>query len=318
MRATLLLAICCWSMILSGQVSNKREVLVKNGVKQVRERHCFPHSDGTCRAIWTAYDRRGNMTEWNMGRLGTRYLHTYDDRNNMTCTIWVDKWDSTDVDSFPKTYDRFDNVVMEFNGNDTLHYQHEYDNNGRLRNTKQGFFDGDSNWVSKNTTWHWTTFDSLYQKITTIVTTPYGGDTSSSTLEQLSVVNELNDEKMLIKSTSYKGIFPYRIVTYRYDDQGRLIEKQDVDSARMARANRRKEAPREDIDAFVTRIQYNEAGQIAEKYAYTSDPCMSLDNHYRFVHHYHDHGLLDYVDVFETKRLVFTIKYEYEFFDDRR
>lgn len=96
--------ILCFLLILayissSAQTDNQKSALAKNKVKACRIKYCGLSGGGSCVVMDSKYDERGNTIEWDMSRLGTMYRDVYDNNNNRIMTIWVDKNDTTHLDT---------------------------------------------------------------------------------------------------------------------------------------------------------------------------------------------------------------------------
>ncbi len=296
---------------ISAQIGNDKDVIVENKVKSSFEKHCFLDSNSSCTAIWEKYDRRGNSIEWNMGRLGTIYRNIYDKKNNKIFTLWVDKTDSTQIDSIPYVYDKNNQLIQ---GRENR-YKNLYNHKHQLVKQLSESQNNEKNIVRKTKTIDWTSFDKVKTEIikTEIIETTK--QTKYGKLKVYCKEYEYDKNNNLSKETHYKDDVVTNTIIYNYDPLNRLVEKRERNISRIESLNRRKFGNREDISELITKISYHKNGSIKEKYTYFGDPCMNLDNHFLYKHFYLENGLLERADVSEKNNLVFTISYEYEYFE---
>ncbi len=295
---------------ISAQIGNNKDVITKNKVKESFEKHCFSGSNSSCTAIWEKYDLKGNSIEWNMGRLGGFTKNFYDKNNNKTLTLWIDKIDSTEIDSIRYTYDKNKELIQD--GEET--FKNFYDSKKQLVKQISESKNNEKNIVRKTKTIDWTSFGEIK---TEIIKTEIIETAKQTEYEKLNVYckeYEYDQNNNLSKETHYQNDVEINTIVYEYDLSNRLTEKREKNKSRIERINRMKFGNRPDITELVTRIEYNKNGSIKEKYTYFSDPCMSLDNHYLYKHFYLDNGLLERADVYEDDNLVFSISYEYEYY----
>lgn len=295
------------------QVENTKEAIVKNKVKTSIEKHCFTGSSGSCTVIYEAYDRRGNMIEWDMGRLGTRYKYSYDNKDRKIATIWVNKIDSTKVDTIYFSHDIHNEIVSEKNNPypyNSKNHKNYYDQKNRLikRISKSKNHENDS--IMKTHIFEWTPFDKIKSEKSFISKLEQEKDTLYPTL----TTYEYDTYENLTKEIYYKDNKVVNTICYDYDASLRLIQKKEFDEDQIKSLNEYKYGGREDIDVLLTTFSYDSKGRIKEKYTYFSDPCMSLDDHFTYKHFYKRNGLLDRVEVFKEGKLRFTISYEYSFY----
>jgi len=113
-----------------------------------------------------------------------------------------------------------------------------------------------------------------------------------------------------------KGALVYT-ESIKYDIKGRLDEKRIVNMDALESINyNRDRIGKQPLLALVEQFKYNDDDQIIELYTYFSDPCMSLDNHFRYVYTYYENGLIKEAEVYEEGLdLAFTLEYEYEFYE---
>ncbi len=296
---------------ISAQIGNGKDLIVKNKVKESFEKHCFTGSNSSCSAIWEKYDRNGNSIEWNMGRLGTIYRNVYDKNDNKIFTLWVDKIDTTEIDTIPLVYDKNNQLIQDGEEIFTNFYNSKEQLIKQLNESKNN----EENIVRKTKTIDWTSNGKVK---TEIIQTEIIETTKQTEYEKLKVYckeYEYDKKDNLSREIHYKNDVVTNTIIYNYDSSNRLIEKKEQNISRIESINRMKFGTRPDITELVTRISYNENETIKEKYTYFSDPCMSLDNHYLYKHFYLDNGLLEKADVYEENNLVFTISYEYEYFE---
>ena len=310
MKIYITILMCITIQCVFGQVENSKAIIAKNHVKSSFEKHCFPGSNGGCTSFFRAYDQRGNIKEWNMGRLGTLYRSTYDNNDNKITLQWIDKIDTTDVTLFRYSYDRRNNLIKDESGT----YKNEYDNEGRLIQITSETANEDNTIERKTILNVWSGFNKILTETTKIETID---SDNSKTLEHLFLKTYDYDENQnLIKERHVSDYEIKNTITYNYDDLNRLIEKVEIDSLRIARLNRMVYGDRAPLEALTTRLTYNTNGSIKETYQYFSDPCMGLDNHFLYKHMYHDNGLLSQVDVYENETLRFSISYDYEYYNN--
>ena len=295
---------------ISAQIGNEKDLIVKNKVKESFEKHCFTGSNSSCSAIWEKYDRNGNSIEWNMGRLGTIYRNIYDKKNNKIFTLWVDKIDTTEIDTITYVYDKNNQLIQD--GEET--FKNFYNSQEQLIKQLSESQNNEEKIVRKTKTIDWTSNGKIKTEIskTEIIET-----TKPTEYEKLNVYckeYEYDQNNNLTKETHYQNDVVTNTIVYVYDLSNRLIEKREKNISRIKNINRRKFGDRSEITELVTKIEYNKNGSIKEKYTYFSDPCMSLDNHYYYKHFYLDNGLIEKADVYEEDNLVFTISYEYEYY----
>ena len=304
MRIQLILILITIVQSISAQIGNNKEVIVKNKVKECFEKHCFSGSNSSCTSIWEKYDMKGNLIEWNMGRLGSIYRNIFDKNNNKIFTLWIDKMDTTKVDSIPYVYDRNNQLIQD--GEET--FKNFYNSEEQLVKQISESQNNEGSIVRKTKTIDWTSFGKTKIEIIKIEIIEY------EKLETFSKEYEYDGNNNLAKEIHYQNDIVTNTIVYSYDSSNRLTEKREKDISRLKSINRMKFGNRSNITELVTRITYNENGTIQSKYTYFSDPCMSLDNHYLYKHFYLDSGLLERADVYEEDNLVFTISYEYEYF----
>ncbi|WP_299211550.1 hypothetical protein [uncultured Aquimarina sp.] len=303
------------------QIGNDKDVIVENKVESSFEKHCFSGSNSSCTVIWEKYDRQGNSIEWNMGRLGTIYRNIYDKKNNKIFTLWVDKIDTTQIDSIPYVYDKNNQLIQDGENK----YKNLFNHKNQLVKQLSESQNNEKN-VARNTrTIDWTSFDKVKTEIikteiikTDIIKTDIIETTKPTEYEKLKIYRkeyEYDNNNNLSKETHYKDDVVTNTIIYNYDSLHRLIEKREKNISRIKSINFIKSSNREDISELITKIAYYKNGAIKEKYTYFMDPCMSLDNHFLYKHFYKKNGLLEKADVYEEDKLTFTISYEYEYFE---
>ncbi|WP_430411833.1 hypothetical protein [Kordia sp.] len=260
---------------VKGQVENNKEAIVKNKVKSSVERHCFYNSSESCTTFFKSFDKRGNVTEWNMGRLGGFSKYQYNDKNQKIASFWIHKSDTSKIDTLLFTYDSLNEII--FDGRDR--FKNLYDAKDRLIK----HISINSN--NKSDT-PYTTFKSYEHDF-------YNNLTNEIHYENNEVVNS---------------------ICYEYDSKLRLIQKKEYDTKYIVFRNKEYAEYKKPIEYFLTKITYDAKGRIKEKYDYHSDPCMSLDDHFTFKYFYKPNGLLRKATVFKKDKLKFTITYEYTFY----
>lgn len=294
----------------SAQVGNEKDMIFKNKVKVSIEKHCFTGSNASCTAIWEEYDRRGNTIAWNMGRLGTKYRMIYDKKDRKIFTIWIDKTDTTEIDTISYVYDRNNELIQD--GDET--FKNFYNAQKQLIKQLSESINTEENIVRDTKVIDWTRFGKIRSEITTTEILEATKPTEYGQLKVYCKNYEYDSNNNLQKEFHYYNDEVTNTIKYMYDPSNRLIEKREKNISRIESINRRKYRKRSDISELITRISYYKNGSIKEKYTYFSDPCMSLDNHYLYKHFYLDNGLLDRADVYEEDDLVYSISYEYEYY----
>ncbi|GAA3615381.1 hypothetical protein Q4Q39_01970 [Flavivirga amylovorans] len=296
---------------ISAQIGNDKDLIVKNKVKESFEKHCFSGSNSSCTAIWKKYDRKGNSIEWNMGRLGTIYRNIYDKNNNKIFTLWIDKIDTTKIDSIPYVYDGNNQLIQD--SEET--FKNFYNSKEQLIKQLSKSQNNEENIVRKTKMIDWTSFGKVKTEIIKTEIIETSKQTEYEKLKTYCKAYEYDNNNNLSKEIHYRDDVVTNTIVYNYDSSNRLTEKREKNISRIESINRMKFGNRSDITELATKISYNKNGSIKEKYTYFSDPCMSLNNHYLYKHFYLDNGLLERADVYEESRLVFTISYEYEYFE---
>lgn len=297
------------------QAENDQKIIQKNNVKSSIQKHCFTNSQSSCSVIYEKYDQRGNIIEWNMGRLGSFRRFVYDKNNNLILKLWVDKSDTTKIDSIIYEYDRYNNLTKQTDIgpiNHIIEYENIYDKQNRLIKTFSKSKSNDGKTILRTTTRNWTSFDKIKteQSQSEILKKDWKGGANNNR----KIVYNYDSNQNLIKKVFYQSDTINKIVKYRYDDQNRCIEKREDDPTHAKRVNDMKFSNRKDIKIFTTKTKYNKEGQIDELFTYFSDPCLSLDDHYLYKHHYLENGLIDSVNVFKGDKVMFTIQFEYEYY----
>lgn len=314
MKFNLIIILSFLSIYFShAQVENTKEAIVKNKVKSSTERHCFTGSSGSCTVIYEAYDRRGNMIEWDMGRLGTRYKYIYDHKDRKVATIWVDKIDSTKIDTIRFSHDKHNEIVSEKNNPypyNSKNFTNYYDQKNRLtkRLSKSKNHENDS--IIKTHIFEWTSFDKIKSEKSFIIKIGQEKDTLYPAL----TTYEYDIYENLTREIHYKDNEIVNTICYDYDTSLRLIQKKEYDEKSIEFWNNEYAEYKDRIEYYSTKITYDSKGRIKEKYTYFSDPCMSLDDHFTYKHFYKKNDLLHKVEVSRENKLRFTISYEYSFY----
>ncbi len=276
-------------------------MIIKNKVKSSFEKHCFLNSNSSCTSFYEEYDKRGNSIEWNMGRIGTFYRSFYDKNDNKVLLQWVDKSDTTKIDSFVYAYDKNNTLIKDGD----IEYKNTYNSKKQL--TKQYSLEGI---LHKTKTLSWTHFGEIESENTLTKRLEKKEYKISSYCKKY----EYDTNNNLSKETHFNNDTITNTIIYKYDTLNRLIEKRERNPERVKSINSHKFNDREDITELITKISYNKNGSIKEKYAYYSDPCMSLDNHFLYKHFYKSNGLIDSINVYEDDIHIFSISYEYEYY----
>jgi YD repeat-containing protein len=298
--------------VSSAQVQNTKEAIVQNKVKSLVEKHCFLGSNASCTVFYKSFDKRGNVTKWDMGRLATRYEQMYDQKDRNIATIWIDKMDSTKIDTIYYSYDKHDTLLSEkFTAapeNDE-NFQNLYDQKNRLIQSigKSVSYENDS--IISINLFEWTDFDKIKSK----ESFSYKVGKKQDTRTKYRKIFAYDAQENLIKETHYTDEEITNTIYYTYDAQSRLIEKKEYDT-RMIEMGDNKLTDSNNKRYFLTKISYDTKGRIKEKYTHFSDPCMSLDNHFTFIHQYQANDLIESVEVIEEGKPRFTISYEYTFY----
>ncbi len=296
---------------ISAQIGNNKDILVKNKVKESFEKHCFSGSNSSCTTIWEKYDLKGNSIEWNMGRLGGFTKNFYDKNNNKILTLWIDKIDETQIDSIPYAYDKNNQLVQD--GKES--FKNFYDSRKYLIKQISESSNNEKHIVRNTKTIEWTDFGKVKTEIIKTERIESTKQNEYKTLKTYCKAYEYDNENNLTKEVHYQDDIITNTIIYNYDLSNRLTEKREKNIARIKSINSMNFGNRSDITELVTKITYNENGSIKEKYTYFMDPCMSLNNHYLYKHFYLDNGLLERADVYEEDLLVFSITYEYDYYN---
>ena len=292
------------------QVENDKSMIIKNNVKSSFERHCFLNSNSSCTSFYEEYDKRGNSIEWNMGRIGTFYRSFYDKNDNKVLLQWIDKSDTTKINSFSYAYDKNNTLVKDgdvtfkntYNSKQQLIKQYSLVKSTKEKSTK------------KTKTINWTNFDKIESEIILTELLEYSEKKLQKKLTSYRVKYNYDVNNNVSKELHFNNDTIVNTIKYKYDSLNRLIEKREHNPERIKGINNLKFNGRKDITELITKISYNKNGSIKEKYAYYSDSCMSLDNHFLYKYFYKSNGLIDNINVYEDNTHVFSISYEYEYY----
>lgn len=315
MKIQTLLFLLILSHITFGQIGNNQDVIIKNRVRSSLEKHCFTNSEGSCSIIYEEYDQRGNNIEWDMWRMSIVYRDVYDENNNVIMTLWIDKADSTEVDTQFFKYDVHNELIQQVVDKDTTEIKNTYDKAGRLIKSVAQSKNIERNIVKNITIKTWTSFNKVETETTRTEIIETNKKTKYKKNSTSKVEYTYDKHKNLSKKTHYKADTISKTISYQYDSKNRLIQELEDNPPRAKLANNMKFSNRKDIQQFKTTVTYNNKEQIEEVYTYFSDPCMSLDNHFLYKHHYLSNGLINFIDVYENEKLTFSIKYQYEYFE---
>jgi hypothetical protein len=314
MKLITILTLIYFTSSVFGQIENQRSIIQKNKVKSSSQTFCITFSEGSCEGYDKKYDRKGNLIFWDMQRLGSYTRFIYDEKDRKIMTIWVNKLDSTKVDTSFIEYDNNNEIKKEIFDSDTTLYQNTYDNNGNLIKTISISKNPDGKYIEKTTVKTWTSFN----KIASIVTDnkyhirPFPLVKGHQGL--IKGIFKYDKMQNLEKAVYSQGDYVFRTINYQYDDQNRLIEEIKYDPGLALKYNSMNYGFRGDIKNFVTTIKYNSIGQIDEKYTYYRDTCSNLDDHFLFKIYYLQNGLIDYFDAFDNDKVAFVVRYEYEYY----
>lgn len=303
-----ILLLCPWCL---AQTPDHKDILVQNKVKSVLEQHCFLNSEsGSCMITRSTYDRRGNCIEWNMYRMNIIYRDVYNELNEHIMTLWVDKSDTTDID----TIFHHGSGALQTSSDQEVNPQTIYDKQGRLIKSTTESTNTEGNMVRVVKTRTYTDFGklALTTRTSEIIETTKKSEYTGSTSQ---VSYAYDDRQNLILETHLENGEVVQSIRNEYDAQNRLIRKVDDDPRRVKSAIEMDYNGKESLTAFETRINYLENGQIDTYYSYFSDPCLSLGNHFLYKRHYLENSLLDYEDMFEEGRHIMKITHTYTYFD---
>ncbi|KAB1160516.1 hypothetical protein F7018_01175 [Tenacibaculum aiptasiae] len=295
---------------ISAQIENNKNLILKNKVKESFEIHCFSGSNSSCTSITEKYDRKGNSIEWNMGRLGMIRRNIYNKNNYKILTLYIDKLDSTKIDSIPYIFDKNNQLTQEGENK----FENFYNSKKQLIKQITKNHDNKKKIIQKTKTIAWTSFEKVKKETIETLLFETTKPTKYKKLDISYVEYEYDKKKNLIKEIHYKNNVIINTIIYTYDSSNRLIEKREKDIQEIELLNDIKFSKREDINELITKISYNKNGSIKSKYTYFSDPCMGLDDHYLYKHFYLKNGLLKKADVYKKSDLIFTITYQYEYY----
>ncbi|MEN7547263.1 hypothetical protein AAG747_05050 [Rapidithrix thailandica] len=310
MKVQILILFLAISEITFGQIGNEKDLIVKNNVKSSLERHCFLNTNGSCTTIYEKFDKNGNSIEWNMGRLGIIYRNVFDENDNKIMMLWVGKSDTTQIDTIQYKYDKHNELIQQ----GITEFENTYDKTGHLIKIVTQSKNIERNIVKTTITRTWTIFGKIDTETNSTEILEVAKKTKCDKFSKARVDYQYDRNQNLTMATYFQADTISKTISYKYDSTNRLIEKIEDDPERADRVNKMGFGNRDEIKLFKTTIQYNPKGQIDELYTYFSDPCMGLDNHFLYKHYYKSNGLLDYADVYENGKLVFTIKYAYEYY----
>ncbi|WP_291725308.1 hypothetical protein [Bernardetia sp.] len=297
------------------QVGNEKSIIVRNKVKESFEKHRLTGSNSDCTTIIEKYDKNGNTIEWKMGRMEAVSIgHKYDENDNLILTYWIDKSDNVYYDSTIYRYDQHGTLIQR---NEEV-FKNTYDSASQLiKQTSKGK-NRDGDIIKETKIMDWTSFGKIKTKTIKTEMLDTTNRLDYKVLDTYRKEYEYHKNINIAKEIHYKNDTIINTISYKYDVANRLIDKREKDIEEISNINymtfRGKNKPK-NITELITKISYNKDGSIKEKYTHFFDPCMSLNNHYLFKHFYKKSGLLEKVDVYEEDNLIFTISYEYKYFE---
>ncbi len=284
-----------------------KEVLVRNKVESVTERHCFQNADNSCTVIDQKYDRRGNMIEYGMHRMGSRYGFDYDENDHLIARFILN---DTNGYGTTYTYDEKGDLVGEIGSNWKINRRYYYDSQGREIKHIENSDESSGSTIRKTVTKKWTDFDKILSEMTYTFLEGQNLD-SPEPIQRKKYEYDLAHN--LIGEIHLEDSVITKRIEYTYDSQNRLREYYQDDLAGAKRMTESGYKGGLKNGKLETRISYLENGLVDQEYFYLSDPCMGLENHFLFVYSYKENGLREKAEVFEDGKLAFYISYEYEF-----
>jgi YD repeat-containing protein len=285
------------------QVNAEQEVLVRNSVKSITEKHCFPNQEGYCTVISQTVDRNGNITGYHMHRMGSRYEYEYDEYNRLISEYRIS---GDNIERIEYVYnDRGDLIEIIGKGFHKT-YRNFYDHRARLIKQIEDYVNYKGEEVRTIVVKDWSSSDELLKESSY---TTCDGDHVNTRFPMHTKRIEYNKAGQPITEIQMEGNRVVNDIQYNYRDNGALwasIQFDLSDSGYVTESGFK-------MDNKQTRIEYAENGLIREEYMFVSDPCMSLENHFLFRYFYDERGLRTRADVYEEGDLSFQITYEYEF-----
>jgi YD repeat-containing protein len=293
---------------------NPRSFIVKNKVRSCTETICFIGSEGSCSGYYEEYDTRGNVTLSHLRRMGTANKYVYDENDNCIMDIWDSGPD--DCDTVMHVFDDSNQLIKEVNPSTSgTTFKYDYNDEGRLVRTVSESENAEGNIVVETLERTWTSFGKMSKTNRTIEIHEENGQTKFQKQKEKLEECEYDQNGNLIGIFYYEADTVAKKVTFKYDQQNRLVEKIEVDPERARYSNPLKDKDSGNNGYFKTSIEYAPDGRIAALYSYFSDPCMSLENHFLCKYHYLPNGLVEHLDVYEEGVLTLIAKFEYTFYD---
>lgn len=318
---SLLLGAMCLCRPVSAQVENTQEMIVKNKVKFSRELQCFcdpenGESTGSCTVIYTHYDERGNEVQWDMGRLGTSYKYVFDEANNHIMTLWVEKGNTTQVDTFQYEYDDQDNRTREVYFDELTTTQNTYNAQNQLTQTISERENEDGNIYKETTTFSYTSTGKLSEKISQMELLPITQPTDEGPFSPDRVKHDYSARDLCTRTRYFVGDSLRKTVHFQYDQAGRLVAEVVDEPSRVGKVDDSRYSGHPSQNWRVTAYRYLPTGQIDVKYAHYGDPCMSIDDYFLMKHTYREDGLIRQVDMrSKDRKESLKIGFTYEFFE---
>jgi YD repeat-containing protein len=293
---------------------NPRGFIVKNKVRSCTETICFIGSEGSCSGYYEEYDTRGNVTLSHLRRMGTANKYVYDENDNCIMDIWDSGPD--DRDTVRHVFDHNNQLIEEiYPSTSGITFKYEYNDEGRLVRTVSESENSEGNTVVETVD---KILNSLGKPTRQVTTTEIPGAEGQDKFKKHYLELEeygYDSNGNLISIIYYSADTVAKKVTFKYDQQNRLVEKIEVDPERAKYSNPLKDKDSGNNGYFKTSIEYASDGRIATLYSYFSDPCMNMENHFLYKYNYLPNGLIEHLDVYEEGVLAYTKKFEYAFYD---
>jgi YD repeat-containing protein len=278
-------------------------LLLRNKVKSITERHCFPNGEAICTTISKTVDRNGNITGYHMHRLGSKYEYEYDEYNLLISEY---RMSGDEIDRLKYSYNERGDLTQISGNGLNRNFKNFYDHRGRLIKQIEDYRNDSGENERTIMVKEWSSFDKVLSESTY---TTREGEVNGVEFPISKKKYEYNDYLQLTRELHTVGERIMKDISYYYYEDGGLWEYVEFD---LSKANQETESGRK-FESIQTRILYSEKGHVIEEYRFLSDPCMSLDNHFLFEYANHENGLPEKAQVFEDDKLAFYITYEYEF-----
>lgn len=294
-----------WSSKNALQILDKsfQDNLVRNNVKTILEKHCFPNQEGSCTVISQDVDRMGNICGYHMHRMGTRYEYKYDEQSRLQAEYAIS---GEEIDSTEYVYNERGDLLEIIGKGFRKTYQNFYDYRGRLVKQIEKDVNGEGEEVMTTVVKDWSSSDELLEESS--YTNCEGDHTKTEFLIQ-SKKMEYNQSGQPTREIYMEDGKTVKDTRYSYRENGTLFETVEVDYSFAIRVTE----SGQQVENEPSWIRYTENGLVIEEYTYVSDPCMSLENYFLFKYFYDENGLRTLADVFEDGELSFQITYQYEY-----